>query len=84
MALNLQHQTAAQFAARLRERYKTATDVEAGRIANWIINHINLGDFTETQVRNAFGLNTTQWATLKAKLTALRDNYLAVMAARGE
>jgi hypothetical protein len=39
---------------------------------------------TETQVRNAFGLDAGQWATLKAKMIALRDNYLAVQAAAGE
>lgn len=84
MALTLHHQTAAQFAARLRERYKSASREEAARIATWLMNHIDNGDFTETQVRNAFGLNVTQWNTLKAKLTTLRTQWQAIQAAQGE
>lgn len=84
MALNLKHQTAAQFAARLRERYRNASEGECARIAAWILRHIANGDFTDLQVRNAFGLTAGQWTTLKAKMQALVDNYSAVQAARGE
>lgn len=84
MALTLRHQTAAQFAARLRERYRSAGKEEAARIATWVLNHIDNGDFTETQVRNAFGLNVTQWNTLKAKMTTLRTQWQAIQAAQGE
>ena len=84
MALVLNHQTATQFAARLRERYRNASRDECARIATWILNHIEFGDFTDTQVRNAFGLTVTQYNNLKAKLTTLRTNWLAVQAAAGE
>lgn len=84
MALNLQHQTSAQFAARFRERYRTTAKGELARIATLILNWIEAGDFTDTQVRNAFELNTTQWTTLKAKMTNLRTYYLAIQAATGE
>ena len=84
MALNLKYQTAAQFAARLRERYRSASKEECARIATWILNHIEAGDFTDTQVRNAFGLTAGQYTTLKSKWTTLRTNWLAVQAAAGE
>ena len=84
MALVLNHQTATQFAARLRERYRTASREECARIATWILNHIEAGDFTDTQVRNVFGLTVTQYNTLKSKMTTLRTNWLAVQAAAGE
>ena len=85
MALNLRYQTPAQFAARLRERFRTAEREECARIAHWIINRIAAGDFTENQVRAAFGLTTTQWNTLKTtKLQPLRDAWAAIKAARGE
>ena len=84
MALSLNHQTAAEFAARLRTRYLNAEKVECARIAKWILDHIDAGDFTETQVRNAFGLTAGQWTTLKSKLTALRSAYNSVLAAKGE
>ena len=84
MALNLKHQTAAQFAARLRERYRNASKEECARIATWILNRIEAGDFTDTQVRNAFGLTAGQYTTLKSKWTNLRTNLLAVQAAVGE
>jgi len=84
MALNLNHQTAAQFSARLRERYRKASKAEACRLAKWIMDHIEAGDFTDLQVRNAFGLTTGQYATLKSKWTTMRTNYEAVQAAAGE
>ena len=84
MALVLRHQTKAQFAARLRERYRNASREEAARIATWLLNSIEAGDFTDLQVRTAFGLTSGQWTTLKAKLTTLRTNWLAVLAAAGE
>jgi hypothetical protein len=84
MALNLRHQTPAQFAARLRARYKAASKVEACRLATWMLDHIDAGDFTELQVRNAFGLTAGQWTTLKAKLTTMRTNHNAVQSAVGE
>lgn len=82
--INLQHQTAAQFAARLRERFRNASREETARLAKWILDHLDAGDFTDTQIRNAFGLTAGQWTTLKAKMTALRTNYAAVQAAAGE
>lgn len=84
MSLNLQHQTPAQFAARLREKYRNASKEEAARIASWILDKIATGDITDTQVRAAFGLNTTQWNTLKTKMTTLRTQWLAIQAAKGE
>lgn len=84
MALNLRHQTAAQFAARLRERYRNASREEAARIATWILNRIEAGDLTDAQVRNAFGLTVTQYNAMKTRMTNLRTAYQAVQAAAGE
>ena len=84
MALNLKYQTAAQFAARLRERYRTASRDDAARIATWILNNIESGDITDAQVRNAFGLTVTQYNALKTRMTNLRTAYQAVQAAAGE
>jgi hypothetical protein len=84
VALNLKYQTAAEFADRLRLRYLKSSRIECARIAKWILDHIDAGDFTETQVRNAFGLTAGQWTTLKTKLTNLRTAYNAVQAAQGE
>ena len=84
MPLNPQHQTVAQYLVRLRGMFRDATKIEAARLANRIIDHILAGDVTDTQVRTAFGLNTTQYNALKTKLTTLRDNYLAVQSAAGE
>ena len=84
MALGLIHQTAAQLAVRLRARYKAAVGDDCAKIATWLLNRIESGDFTDTQVRTAFGLTAGQWTTLKAKMTALRNNWLAVKAAEGE
>lgn len=81
----LQHQTAAQFAARFRARYRDASRVECAKLAKWILDRIDGGSFTDAAVRNAFGLTVTQWNALKSsKLTPQRTAYNAVLAAQGE
>ena len=84
MALNLKYQTAAQFAARLRERYRYASREEAARIATWILNKIDAGDLTDVQVRNAFGLTLTQYNAMKTRMSNLRTAYQSVQSAVGE
>ena len=80
----LEYATKSDFAPVMREAYRSATKEQCAYLANWIINRVNDGWVTETQVRNAFNLDAGQWATLKTKMIALRDNYLAVQAAAGE
>ena len=84
MALVLRYATAAQLADAFRERYRASSKQECARMATWILNHIDAGDFTDTQVRNAFGLTTGQYTTIKAKWTSLRTAYNAMLAAEGE
>ncbi len=84
MGLNLVHQTPAQLAARFREAYRNATKEQAAKMAYWLIERILAGDFTDAQVRAAFGLTTTQYAAMKARATTLHDQYAAVQNARGE
>lgn len=79
-----QHQTAAQFAARFRERYRAASKEEAARLATWIIDRITAAQITDAQVRNAFGLTVTQYNALKTRWTNLRTQWLAINAAAGE
>ena len=91
MALNLQHQTPAQFAARYWAALKTAYD--AGDKARyhylvwWVWAKIQAGDLTSDQVRlsyNAYfgkSLNTTQWNTLvTTRFVPIKDRYLAYVA----
>ena len=81
----LDHQNAAQFAARFRARFKDSSRVECAKMGKWILDRIDGGNFTDAQVRNAFGLTATQWNTLKTnKLTPQRAAYNAVLAAIGE
>ena len=79
MALDLKHQTAAQFVDRLKARFKAAEKYEKGRIAARIYDWYVAGDITQTQIRNAFGLDTTaKWTAFRDRLIALREHYLAI------
>jgi hypothetical protein len=91
MALDLKHQTAAQFAARFWKRVQTAR--AAGdtytwhRLIWWVWSKVQSGDLTSDQVRLSFNaafgrsLNTTQWnAFVTAKLVPIKDRYLAMLA----
>lgn len=79
-----QFQTGAQLAARFRADYLTATQVQAYRMAYWIIERIATGDLTDTQVRNAFSLNTSQYTALKSRLQTRHDALVTMLAAVGE
>ena len=84
MALTLKYATGAQLAAAFRERYQRSTREECARLASWLLARIADGTWTDTQVRNAFGLTTPQYTTLKAKMQTLADHWAAVNAAQGE
>jgi len=84
MALVLKHATLAQLGAVFRERFKASEGVETARLAKWLLERIQDGTFTETQVKNFFELTLAQWNTLKTKIQTLRDKYADVLAARGE
>jgi hypothetical protein len=76
--------TKVQFVPVLREAYRSSIQSECARLATWVLNRIDSGYVTETQVQNAFGLTAGQWTTLKAKMVALRTDYQAIQAAAGE
>jgi hypothetical protein len=91
MALNLKHQTPAQFAARFWARVQAAR--AAGdqytwhRLIWWVWSKVQSGDLTSDQVRlsfnNAFNrsLTTAQWNTfVTTKLVPIKDRYLAMLA----
>lgn len=84
MALTLKHATLAQLGAAFRQRFRDSEGLETARLAQWLIDRIQDGTFTETQVRNFFGLTLAQWNTLKAKVQDWRDKRVALLAARGE
>lgn len=80
----MQHATNADLAPFVRELYresiKTQTVLIGMRMVEWVQN----GRFTQTQMRNAFGMNSTQWTTLTNKILALIDQFNAIEAATGE
>ena len=82
--LNLQHQTPAEFVARLRERYRNSSREECARLASWLYDHYQSGDFTGAQLRAAFGMDATQFNNFVTKVQALRTHWLAVQEAQGE
>lgn len=84
MALLLKHQTAAQFVSRFREAYRNGERERLVQLAKFIINRIAAGDITDAQCRTAFGLNTTQWNTLKTKMNNYIAAHNAVQSAVGE
>jgi hypothetical protein len=84
MALLLKHQTAEQFIARFREAYRNSDRERCIQLARFVISRIQAGDITDAQVRNAFGLNTTQWNNLKTKMNSWITAQNTVQSAVGE
>jgi len=90
LALNLQHQTAAEFAARFWLRVRRAQDTDKvlfGKLCAWLIARITAGDITDVQARTSFNtvfgrsLTAGQWTTLKtSRIQPAGDRYNAMRA----
>jgi hypothetical protein len=87
MALNLRHQTAAQFAARFWDRVKNADRMEFCRLMYWLHRRLVAGDLSDAQARNSFNaafgrsLTALQWTNLRAnRITPAHDRWAAILA----
>jgi uncharacterized membrane protein len=91
MALDLKHQTAAQFAARfwarLKAAYQAGDKLTFHKMIYWIWKQVQDGNLTNDQVRQSFNaaygrsLTTAQWnAFVTARLVPVKDRYLAWLA----
>ena len=86
MALNLRHQTAAEFAARFWARVRQADKSEFARLMYWLERRLVAGDITDLQARSSFNtafartLNASQWTTLRTnRITPAHDRYAAML-----
>ena len=91
MALNLKHQTAAQFAARFWRRldnaFQSDDKLTYHRMVWWIWARVQAGDLTNDQVRQSYNahfnrtLTLAQWNNLvSTRLVPIKDRYLAFLA----
>ena len=91
MALALQHQSVAEFAARFWEKlqsaYQSDDKLTYHRLVWWLWQRIQDGDLTSDQARQSFNtaysrsLNPSQWNTLvTTRLVPIKDRYLAFLA----
>jgi hypothetical protein len=90
VALNLQHQTGAEFAARfwarVQQTYAQGDKLGYARCIWWIWTRIQAGDLTSDQVRVSYNanygksLNNAQWNNLVTNtLVPIKDRYLAII-----
>lgn len=84
MAIIVKHQTVEAFVARVRAAYREGNPETLVKIARFLIARVQAGDVTESQIKTAFGLNQTQWNTLKTKMQNLITADNAVKSAVGE
>lgn len=91
MALDLKHQTAAEFAARfwtkVKDAYQRGDKVELARLITWVWQRVQAGDLTNDAVRVSFNaaygrsLTLAQWNTfVTSRLVPIKDRYLAMQA----
>lgn len=84
MPIILKYATLTQLGNAFRERYRTARGAEAAKLARWLLARIADGTFTDTQVRNFFGLTVTQYNEMKTRMQALANALNSVVAGAGE
>ena len=84
MALILKHQTEADFLGRLRSRYLQSQGEDTINLAAYVVAAQARGDWSDAQMRAAFGRNVSQWAVLKNKMISIVNARAAVRGAVGE
>lgn len=84
MALVLLHQNVQDFAARLREGYRSSERETTLILARFVIASINNGTFTDAQLQALFGVTATKWGQIKSRMTALVTAGNTLLAAVGE
>ena len=93
MALDLKHQTAAEFAARfwakLKSAYQAGDRLTYHKMIWWIWVQVQSGNLTNDQVRLSYNaaygksLTISEWnAFVTARLVPIKDRYLAFLAER--
>ena len=91
MALNLIHQTGAEFAARYWMRVRAARNAgkkaEFCRLLYWLEKMLVTGDLTDAQARASFNaafgrsLTAPQWTAMRAaRIKVAHDRYAAMLA----
>jgi hypothetical protein len=91
MALNLAHQTAAEFAERfwrrLRQAFEDGDKLTYHRLVWWIWSRVQNGDLTSDQVRQSYNtaygrsLNVAEWNNLTTtRIVPIKDRYIAWLA----
>ena len=73
------HSTRGQLAKAIRERYASATGLEALKIATWVSANL-----TKAEIQAAFGITAGQATSLLARLNAKATQLQSVLTAVGE
>lgn len=84
LPLVLSHATRTQVATALRAEFLTSRKERTWELADWIMDGLDAGEWTDTQLRNVWNLTANQWNTLKAKLETYRTRWNEMQAAIGE
>lgn len=90
MALNLRHQTPAQFAARFWSRldaaFRSGDKLTYHRLIWWVWTRIQAGELTSNEVRLSFNayfgrsLTSVEWSALvTTRFVPIKDRYLALL-----
>lgn len=90
MAMNLVHQTVAEFVTRFWRRVDDAKSSDQARfhyLIWWLMERITAGDINDALARGSFNahygraFSPTEWTAFKvARLTPMHDRWAAVMA----
>lgn len=91
MALNLKHQTAAEFAARywarVQDAFQRGDKLRYAQLLWWLETKLRSGDITDAQARTTFNtafgraLTVAQWTTLRTdRIVPAFNRYAAILA----
>lgn len=80
----LNYATDSDLATFARQKYSESITDDTDRIGKRIDEWITKGRFTDTDMKNAFGMTTADWSKMKGDIQSLIPHYDAIQGAKGK
>lgn len=76
--------TPLEFVTRIRSDYAHSADEQTTKLADFIMNNLDNGTFSDAVAISLLGIDQATWDTYKVKMRAIRSAYNVIKTAQGE
>ena len=70
--------------SRFRQRYRESSGEHSAKLASWLLDRLDDGDFTDDHVMTAFNMKQAEINQFKTRMNTLRSSLRQIRSAIGE